>query len=124
MQATEGRRKDMAEVHKKRGQASNTRLIGMSSELNGTQTLLLFSLSSLFCLPSMMSCASQQKIKPGYGPTFQRDLQTSVCPAQSTISQQRCTVLDSSPLSLPLSLSPCHYPSSVHSIPLSLCTDD
>lgn len=96
MQAIEGRRKDMAEVDKKRGQASSTRLIGMSSELNGTQTLLLFSLSSLFCLPSMM-CASQQKIKPGYGPTFQRDLQTSVCPAQSTISQQRCTVLDSSP---------------------------
>lgn len=97
----------------KRGQASSTRLIGMSSELNGTQTLLLFSLSSLFFLSSMMSCASQQKIKPGYGPTFQRDLQT-VCVQLSLQSRSKGALYWTALPSLSLSLPSLFLPTTTH----------
>lgn len=113
VQADVGHRKEVKELEKKeekiRENRASSRLIGMSSELNGTQTQLG---PYSWCRVQVNKKSSH--ILASWVAAIQRDLQTSVCPAQSTISQQRCTILESALHTSPRS-------AFFFFIPLSLC---
>lgn len=108
--AQEGSERARKKERKKRENWASSRLIGMSSELNGTQTQLG---PSSWCRVQVNKKSSH--ILASWMAAIQRDLQTSVCPAQSTISQQRCTILESA-------LHACPCSAFFFYIPLSLCT--